>query len=164
MPIQLVTVGIKATLLRNGAERGLDHRPALKLFNPCGAATWLITEMDPDDHDQLFGLADLGMGFPELGYASLSSLAAIRLPYGLAIERDIRFRAKYPLSVYTAAARAEGRIVESGPMLETAALPDEERTAIDTFNRDDPGSCAPEGSQALTGARPAGRSERHAPG
>ena len=143
MPMQLVTAHINATLLRNGAKRDLDHRPALKLFNPCGAATWLITEMDPDDHDRLFGLADLGMGFPELGYASLADLASIRLPYGLSIERDLHFKAKYPLSVYTAAARAEGRIVVAGPMLETAALPDEERDAIDAFNHADPERIAP---------------------
>ena len=60
MPMQLVTADIQATLNRNGTERGLDHRPALKLFAPTGPATWLITEMDPFDNDQLFGLADLG--------------------------------------------------------------------------------------------------------
>ena len=141
--MQLITAEIKTALLRNGAERGLDHRPALKLFNPCGAATWLITEMDPEDTDQLFGLCDMGMGFPELRYVSLREIAAVRLPMGLSIERDLHFTAKHPLSIYTAAARAEGRIVEHGPALDTAALPLEERDAITAFNNAGPETVAP---------------------
>lgn len=143
MPMQLITDEIRAVLLRNGDERDLDHRPALKLFNPCGAATWLITEMDPEDHDRLFGLADLGLGFPELGYVSLSDLASVRLPFGLGIERDIHFRADHPLSIYTAAARAEGRIVLHGPVLDAAALPVDERDAITAFNLADPEALSP---------------------
>lgn len=141
--MQLITAEIRTALLRNGAQRDADHFPQLKLFNPCGAATWLITEMNPDDTDQLFGLCDLGMGFPELGYLSLHELTSVRLPMGLSIERDLHFRAKQPLSVYTAAARAEGRIVEHGPALDTAALPLEERDAITAFNEADPEALAP---------------------
>jgi len=50
-----------------------DHRPVIKLFN--GPATWLITEID-EDLDRMFGLCDLGMGEPELGYASLAEIKA----------------------------------------------------------------------------------------
>ena len=39
-------------------------------FTPDAGATWLLTEIDPDDHDHAFGLCDLGQGFPELGYVS----------------------------------------------------------------------------------------------
>ncbi|RYE93181.1 MAG: DUF2958 domain-containing protein, partial [Oxalobacteraceae bacterium] len=42
-------------LMRNGAEqaRGVDRdrKPVVKLFNPMGAQTWLITEIDPNDLD-----------------------------------------------------------------------------------------------------------------
>ena len=123
MPMKLITAELRRKLLLNGARRDEDHAPAVKLFNPCGAATWLFTELDPDTGDHLFGLCDLGFGFPELGYASLAEISAVRLPNGLAIERDLWFRARYPLSVYTAAARAAGRIVEHGPELERAAAP-----------------------------------------
>ena len=92
----------------------------MKLFNPCGAATWLFSELSPDNDDLLFGLCDLGMGSPELGYASLAEIEAVQLPMGLAIERDLWFRARYPLSVYTEAARSAGRIVEGAAELETA--------------------------------------------
>ena len=95
-----------------------DHLPVVKLFNPCGAATWLFSELDGDN---LFGLCDLGFGCPEPGSASLSEIAAVRLPFGLAIERDILFEARFPLSVYAEAARARGAITENNLLLEAAA-------------------------------------------
>ena len=136
MPMKLVTTEIRRTLLRNGARRGVDHEPALKLFNPCGAATWLFTELDPDDDDLLFGLCDLGFGSPELGYASLSEIASVRLPNGLAIERDLWFRPRATISVYARAAYTARRIVEHGPELKRAAAPlaCPEQTAIAEFD------------------------------
>ncbi|MCZ0954168.1 MAG: DUF2958 domain-containing protein [Rhodospirillaceae bacterium] len=119
--MQLVTPELREQLIANGKRREEDHVPVVKFFNPVGAATWLITEMDPDENDHLFGLADLGMGFPELGSVSLSELQGYRGPLGLRIERDLYFRPRYPLSVYTEAARAAQRIVETGPELEDAA-------------------------------------------
>ena len=118
--MQLVTAALRRKLLANGAVRDADHAPVLKLFDPCGAATWLIAEMRPDDPDTLFGLCDLGHGFPELGNASLAEIAAVRGRLGLGIERDRYFAGRYPLSVYAAAAASAGFIVESGPELEAA--------------------------------------------
>lgn len=91
-----------------------DPRPVVKLFNPCGRATWLLTELKPDedggDPDIAFGLCDLGSGFPELGYVSLSDLSAVRLPFGMYIERDEHFTASKTISDYTQAARIARRI------------------------------------------------------
>ena len=39
-----------------------DPAPVVKLCTPDGGATWLLTEIDPDDHDHAFGLCDLGLG------------------------------------------------------------------------------------------------------
>ena len=119
--MQLVTAELRRRLLANGAVRDADHVPVLKLFDPCGAATWLIAEMRPDDPDTLFGLCDLGHGFPELGNASLAEITAVRGQLGLGIERDRHFAGRHPLSVYAAAAASAGFIVESGPELEAAA-------------------------------------------
>ena len=118
--MQLVTAELRRRLLANGAVRDADHVPVLKLFDPCGVATWLIAEMRPDDPDTLFGLCDLGHGFPELGNASLAEIAAVRGRFGIGIERDLQFTGRYPLSVYAAAAARAGRIVECGPELEAA--------------------------------------------
>jgi hypothetical protein len=87
-----------------------DFEPVVKLFNPMGAATWLLSELDEDD--VAFGLCDLGMGEPELGYVSLEEIREVRLPLGLYIERDLHFTAKAKLSVYAQAARIKGRITE----------------------------------------------------
>lgn len=102
---------------RAGREDGrFDPPPLLKLFNPLGAATWLATELAEDD-DTLFGLADLGFGCPELGTFSLSEIASVRLPFGLAIERDIAFVTDRPLSVWTDAARRAGSILHAERLL-----------------------------------------------
>ena len=96
------------------AERGqgFDPMPVLKLFNPLGAATWIATELDEDD-DSLFGLADLGFGRPELGSFSLREIAAIRLPFGLGIERDLGFVPLQPLSVWAETARRSGSLLQA---------------------------------------------------
>ena len=119
--MQLMIPELREQLIANAKSREEDHTPVVKFFYPMGAATWLVTEMDPDENDYLFGLADLGMGFPELGGISLSELQNFRGPLGLGIERDLYFEPKYPISVYAAAARSAQRIVESGPLLEDAA-------------------------------------------
>ena len=108
---QLLTVADSVALLVNAISDDRDHPPVLKLFTPDGAATWLISEADPDDPDRLFGLCDLGLGSPELGYVSLTELTALRGPLGLPVERDAYFVADKPLSAYADEAHAKGRIV-----------------------------------------------------
>jgi len=88
---------------------GGDTVPAMKLFFPWGAFTWLITERDTDNPDLLYGLCDLGMGSPEIGWISLSELQGIR-KMGLGLERDCWFRTTKTLGEYADAARAAGRI------------------------------------------------------
>lgn len=97
----------RARLLANGRIPDADHIPVVKFFNPFGQGTWLATELD-ENGDILFGLADLG--YPELGSWSLSELTAIRLPFGLGIERDLHFEGRFPISVWAEAARTEGSI------------------------------------------------------
>jgi len=119
--MKLLTQAQRTKLLDNGrrqaAVRGtpdeIDFPPVVKLFNPCGAATWLLTEIDPEDENVAWGLCDLGMGFPEFGTVSLSELAEYRGRLGLGIERDRFFVARGPISAYIAAANEAGRIVEN---------------------------------------------------
>jgi hypothetical protein len=44
------------------------------LFTPDAHATWLLVSLDPADGDTAYGLIDLGIGMPELGW-KLSDLA-----------------------------------------------------------------------------------------
>ena len=97
-----------------------DPPPVVKLFNPLGAATWLATEL-AEDGDALFGLADLGFGCPELGWFGLSELAAVRLPYGLFIERDIGFESDLPLSAWAEWSRRAGSILGAETLIRRAA-------------------------------------------
>jgi hypothetical protein len=103
----LLTSSMRARLLANGRTPDADHIPVVKFFNPFGQCTWLATELD-EDGDILFGLADLG--YPELGCWSLSEMAAIRMPFGMGIERDLHFEGRFPISVWAEAAQAEGSI------------------------------------------------------
>ncbi|BCH27830.1 DUF2958 domain-containing protein [Mesorhizobium sp. L-8-3] len=103
----LLTDDLRERLLANGRDRGADHVPVVKFFNPIGEGVWLATELDAQG-DVLFGLADLGC--PELGSFSLEELASVRLPFGMGIERDILFSTERTLSVWTGAARQAGSI------------------------------------------------------
>jgi hypothetical protein len=88
----------------------IDFAPVVKLFSPVGAATWLITEMD--DEGMMFGLCDMGHGFPELGHVHHDELANIKLLGGaLGIERDIHWKAKSTINEYAKQANLNGRIV-----------------------------------------------------
>lgn len=107
----LVSIADRVRLLVNAISDENDFPPVVKLFTPDANATWLISEVDPDDADRLFGLCDLGLGCPELGYVSLAELSALRGPLGLPVERDASFVAEKPLSSYADEARIKGRIV-----------------------------------------------------
>lgn len=117
--MQLLTQDQRARLIANGLSRG-DHVPVVKFFNPVGSGTWLFSELD-DDGDTLFGLCDLGFGCPEMGSASLAEIAAVKLPFGLCIERDLHFEGRFPLNIYADAARLCGGITEDETQLEAAA-------------------------------------------
>src|SRR5580692_7940429 len=117
--MKLITESLTAKLLANGrAQRAamdkgadaLDFKPVVKLFTPDAQCTWLLTELDPD-RSFAFGLCDLGMGEPELGYVSLAELSTVRGKLGLPVERDRHFEADKSISAYAENARAHGHIV-----------------------------------------------------
>ncbi|RTL50066.1 MAG: DUF2958 domain-containing protein [Bradyrhizobiaceae bacterium] len=107
----LLTLADQVQLLVNALADDQDHVPVVKLFAPDGAATWLLTEVDPDDPDRVFGLCDLGLGFPELGYVSLAEISSVKGRLGLSVERDAHFVTDKPLSHFVEEARMKGRIV-----------------------------------------------------
>ena len=111
------TKPILEKLAKNGkkAERNPNFTcpPVLKIFNPMGAATWLISWSEPEEPDILFGLCDLGMGFPELGSVRRSELESLTLPFGLKLERDMYIEFPYDIGTYGRAANHHQRIVTS---------------------------------------------------
>lgn len=103
----LLTRTQRAQLLANGRQSDVDHVPVVKFYNPFGAGVWLATALD-EEGDIMFGLADIG--YPELGSWSFGELEAIRLPFGMGIERDVLFTGMFPISVWAEAARMAGSI------------------------------------------------------
>lgn len=99
-----------ASLVDQGKDT-IDFRPVVKLFTPWANATWLITELNTEDNDQLFGLCDVGHGYPELGYASLAEISALQGPGGLRVERDVHAPLEHRLGHYAELARRACRIV-----------------------------------------------------
>lgn len=113
--MELVTPEITQMLLENGArlvrEPDFDPCPVVKFFTPDAAGTWLIVWAEADGQDlMLWGLCDLGLGYPELGPVLLSELLAVRGHLGLGVERDPSFCARKPLSDYCAQAIIAGAI------------------------------------------------------
>lgn len=112
---RLLTAAHVAALLENGrrsaAGEEIDPVPVVKLFTPDAGATWLLTELDPDDPDLAFGLCDLGIGSPELGSVRLSEIAEIRGRLGLPVERDRHFKPRGTLMEHARRAWSAGRIV-----------------------------------------------------
>ena len=117
--MKLLTKQQLEQLKRNGApeNRDKDHQPVVKLFLPGTACTWLLTEIDPEEPGIAFGLCDLDMGFPELGYVSLEELQGVRALGVFKVERELHFEGKYPISVYAEAARQEQYITEDESIL-----------------------------------------------
>ena len=113
--MELITRPQFAKLLQNGLQSQNDENfvgtPVIKLFNPSGAATWLLSEVDPDDPDRAFGLCDLGMGCPELGYVSIEELSNYKGPLNLGIERDLHWEPNKTLGEYADDARQHRQIV-----------------------------------------------------
>ena len=112
--MQLFTSTIRAVLLANGTRSRSDiHHdpvPVVKLFTPDAGATWLLTELDPENPDIAFGICDLGLGSPELGSVSIREIESLRGALGLPVERDLHFHSDRPLSLLADAARSVGAI------------------------------------------------------
>ena len=111
---RLIAPEQRAELLANGARTAVgqdaDPHPVARLFTPDADAVWLLSELDPEDPDRAFGLYDLGLGEPELGYVLLSEIASVRGRFGLPVERDLAFRADRPIGRHADEAKRVGRV------------------------------------------------------
>ncbi|UCJ09110.1 DUF2958 domain-containing protein [Chitinophaga pendula] len=119
MMYRFLTIAQHQQLWQNGSpeNREKDHVPVVKLFYPGTGCTWLLTEIDPDEPRLAFGLCDLGMGFPELGYVDLNEMDSVKIKGIWSVERDLDFKGKYPISVYASAARVCDAITEDDTVL-----------------------------------------------
>jgi len=98
--------------VRHGDIEGGDLEPVVKLFTPDAECTWLLSELDPDGHNTAFGLADLGIGPPELGWVWLPEIRNLRGKLGLPVERDENFKPRGSMDQYADLARTFGYYME----------------------------------------------------
>jgi len=106
-------------LLANGKEQEAlserdewkDHVPVVLLSLRETGCRWLLTEVSPDDPEIVFGLCDLGLGFPEQGSVSLTELEDLRNPFGQKVEREQSFRTDRSLGYFTDLAGKYRKIV-----------------------------------------------------
>ena len=93
--MQLVTNALlKKMPALYATEKETNPRALVKFFAPCGRAAWYAFEAEKQaDGDVVFFGYVLGATplDDELGYFNLSDLEAVRLPFGLKVERDRYF-------------------------------------------------------------------------
>ena len=118
--MSLIPENLRPQLLANGNHPGHDHVPLVALFVADGPGAWLISEIQPYDHDVVFGLIDYGFAVPQIGAFTLTELdRLIRL--GVKVARDPLFVGRHPLSVYAEAARVQRAITIIPSQLDAAA-------------------------------------------
>ena len=121
--MMLFTKEIVRRLAANGQKEHTDmgEVPVVQIFGG-SSLTWLLTDSDPENPDRLFGLCDLGLGFPEMGYVSREWLETVKVsPWKMPLERERYFRGEYPLRVYAKAALSAGSITFDSQLLEETA-------------------------------------------
>ena len=111
--MKLITKAARQQLAENFREtecglNPMDLRPVVKLFYPAGTATWLLAYTLPDQPEIAWGLADLGLGYPETGDIYLPELYLFRGRFNLGIERDLHFQADMSIGEYLEKARIDG--------------------------------------------------------
>jgi len=105
---ELITPMQEAQLKSNGRiQRALHHqgdyvdlKPVVRLIFKPTHASWLITEILPDNPDQVYGLCDYGKSTPYLGWFSLKELAEIKGTLGETVTNDLTFEATKTIQEY----------------------------------------------------------------
>ena len=89
-----------------------NHFPVVSLRILGTDMHWLLSELNPDFPNIAFGLCDLGLGFPEIGYVDLDELEQAMLRRkGCIFVTDPKFKATKSLLDYASDARDVGFIV-----------------------------------------------------
>ena len=70
-------------------ENAKDPLVVAKLFDPCGSASWFLTEYDSVEKIAFCWVQ--GLAEDEFGYISLTEMESIEGPLGIGIEQDLYF-------------------------------------------------------------------------
>ena len=118
--MQTISKRQREQLIKNWSDEEGKLSPVIKIFSRFSNAIWLIHSINPNDNDTLFGLYDLGFGFPKLDYFSLSELYEVweGPENNFYLKTDNLFRPNYSLNDYAKAAKKFERIVEESDQIE----------------------------------------------
>lgn len=100
------------------SETGKDHFPVVKLFRPNSNDIWLLSELNPNNSLQFWGLSGQGLWSLTVGTTDYRDLISGKNNAKERIVRDHYFSPRYPISVYISAAFAVGFVTELDPVLE----------------------------------------------
>lgn len=113
---KLLTDEQREAMLAHGRARAagqaIDPQPVVRLFTPDTHAVWMLTDLDPSDEDNAYGLCDVGTGFPMLGHIRISVLESIVGPRKKPVARDLYFKPQRTLSEYLALAVENGSVID----------------------------------------------------
>ena len=89
--MKLFTKAIRDKLVSNHRQQDgtKSFCAVVKLFNPTGAGTWYLSELDPETN-VAFGVCQIHE--KEFGYVSIDELSEYKGTFGLGIERDKYFK------------------------------------------------------------------------
>lgn len=90
-----------AWAVRSGTADGGDLKPVVKISTEDGMCSWLLTEIDPDDHNMAFGLSDIGLGEPKQEWIWLPQIHNMREKLRQKITNDQDFEPIGTLDNYT---------------------------------------------------------------
>ena len=86
--MKLITKELETRFAKIGRQDISDPTVIAKFFNPCGVATWYVTEYNPETKI-CFGYVT-GLGYDEWGDFSIEEMESIKCPpLNLPIERDL---------------------------------------------------------------------------
>jgi len=97
-------------------KRNANPWPVIKLYLPETGLAWLVTAMNPECRNQLYGLYCHGSN-PAMGDFYLDHLLELKNQHGKGIRLDKSFKPKYPISVYARAAYDANKIIEDKRIL-----------------------------------------------
>lgn len=81
-------------------EENENQVPVVRLHIPGKEAYWLFSCIVSGTEQMAYGIFEIGLGSPELGYFDLSEIAELKFEGGLELENDLQFKGEHSLMKY----------------------------------------------------------------
>lgn len=81
-------------------EQNEGQVPIVRLHLPDKNAYWLFSCIVSGQEKMAYGIFEMGIGFPEIGYFHLDDIADMKFEKNVAIENDLEFKGEHSLLKY----------------------------------------------------------------